>query len=142
MLVRSHPFANFFTLERDFDRIVERTFGFNRAVPASAVAPVAVTPDADGVTVRAELPGVDPASITLAVENQVLTISAERCAEKRENGLPQLQERRYGTFTQALRLADDLDAAAITAKAEHGVLTVRIPKRAEAKPRQIEVKVS
>ena len=53
-----------------------------------------------------------------------------------------MRERAYGKFSQKLHLSDDLDAEAISAEAKHGVLTLRIPKRPEAKPRQIEVKVS
>ncbi|MEO8605726.1 MAG: Hsp20/alpha crystallin family protein [bacterium] len=142
MLVRNYPFVDFFTLERDLDRVVGRAFNVARPQPATATAPFVVLPDAEGVTVRAELPGVDPAAIAIAIENHVLTISAERQAEKRESGGVQLQERRFGAFTQSLRLAEDLDAESVTAEAEHGVLTVRVAKRPEAKPRQIEVKVS
>lgn len=142
MLVHWYPFADVPRFEGDVARIVNRRFGFEPASAAPVAAPVAVMADAEGVTVRAELPGVDPAVITLSVEGRVLTINAERAAEKRENGRTRLQERTYGAFTRALHLADDLDAEAISAKAEHGVLTVRIPKRAEAKPRRIDVKVS
>jgi HSP20 family protein len=142
MLVHSHPFADFLRLDRDLDRIFGWGPGFNRAVPASFGAPVAVTPDADGVTIRAELPGVDPAAIKLTVEDRVLSISADRPATQRENSRVRLQERRSGNFNYAVRLADDLDSESVSAKAEHGVLTVRISKRAEVKPRQIEVKVS
>ena len=142
MLVQWYPFADVSRFERDVARIVNRRFDFEPAGAATGAAPVAVRADAEGVTVRAELPGVDPAAITLSVEGRVLTINAEREADKRENGRTRLQERTYGAFTHALHLADGLDAAAISAKAEHGVLTVRIPKRAEAKPRRIEVKVS
>lgn len=142
MLVHSHPFADFLRLDRDLDRIFGWGRGFNRALPAGFGSPVAVTSDAEGVTIRAELPGVDPAAIKLTVEDRVLSISAERPAVKRENSRVRLQERRSGTFNYAVRLADDLDSETVSAKAEHGVLTVRINKRAEVKPRQIEVKVS
>lgn len=142
MLVRSYPFADFFALQHDLDRVFERTFGPMRGAPAAVAAPVSVATDADGVTLRAELPGVDPAAIAIGVEDRILTIRAERRVEKREGGRHQLAERRYGAFSQSLRLADDLDAEAISAKAENGVLTVRIPKRPEVKPRQIAVQVS
>jgi HSP20 family protein len=142
MLVRSYPFADFMTLERDLDRLVGRAFNVARPSPVTAAAPFVALPDAEGVTVRAELPGVDPAAIAITVENHVLSISAERPVEKREGGRTQLQERRFGAFSQSLRLADDLDAESVSAKAEDGVLTVRIAKRAEAKARQIEVNVS
>jgi HSP20 family protein len=141
MLVHTHPFTEVFRLERELERVFGRAFG---ADPARAAqhAPLTMLPDADGVTLRAELPGVDPATIEIAVEDRVLTISAERPALRRENGQPRLQERRVGAFRQVLQLADDLDADAITAHAEHGVLTVRVPKRAEAKPRKVVVQVS
>lgn len=127
-------------LQREVDDVFRRAFGFDRAVtPSSALE---VQPDADGVTVRAELPGVDPAAITIGVEGRTLTIKAERSAEKRETGAYQLRERSYGAFSHSFRLSDDLDAEAVSAEAKHGVLTVRVPKRPEAKPRQIEVKVS
>jgi HSP20 family protein len=129
------------SLQRDVDEVFRRAFGFDRQVSAPAAA-LEVLPDADGVTLRAELPGVDPAAIAIGVEGRILTIKAERNAEKRESGAYQLRERAYGAFSQAFRLSDDLDAEAVNAEAKHGVLTVRIAKRAEAKPRQIEVKVS
>jgi len=142
MLVRSYPFADFLPLERELDHLVTRTFGFPRAVQPNASAPVAITSDADGVTLRAELPGIDPAAVSIAVENHVLTISAESSTDKRENGQMRLRERRGGAFSQSLRLAEDLDADSISAASDNGVLTVRIPKRPEVKPRQITVKVS
>jgi len=137
---RSAPDARSF--QRDVDDVFRRAFGFDRLAGAPAASALEVVPDADGVTVRAELPGVDPANIKIDVEGRTLSISGERTTETRENGAYQLRERTYGTFSQKLRLSDDLDAEAISAEAKHGVLKLRIPKRAEAKPRQIEVKVS
>lgn len=139
MLVHSHPFAHVLRFERELDRLFDRPFGVSRA---AAGAPLAVLPDADGVTVRAELPGVDPAAIQVNVENRVLTIGAERPVVQRQGGRTLLQERTTGAFTHTLRLADELDAEAISASAEHGVLTLRIPKRAEARPRKVNVQVS
>ena len=145
MLVRvrdRRPARAAWSLQRDVDDVFRRAFGFDRLAGAPAASALEVLPDADGVTVRAELPGVDPAAIAIGVEGRTLTIKAERNAEKRENGAYQLRERPYGALSHAFRLSDDLDAEAISAEAKHGVLTVRIPKRAEAKPRQIEVKVN
>ena len=130
------------SLQRDVDDVFRRAFGFDRLTNTPAAAAMEVVPDADGVTLRAELAGVEPSAIAIGVEGRTLTIKAERKTEKRENGSYQLRERAYGSFSHAFRLADDLDAEAISAEARHGVLTVRIPKRPEAKPRQIEVKVS
>ena len=128
-------------LQRDVDALFG-AFGLASPVAAPAVTPFAVSRDADGVTVRAELPGVDPAAIAISAEGRTLTIRAERAPEERQNGTYQVRERAYGAFSRTLRLSDDLDADGISAEARHGVLTVRIPKRAEAKPRQIAVTVS
>lgn len=136
------PARGAWTLQREVDDVVRRAFGFDRLPAAPAASALEVLPDADGVTIRAELPGVDPAAIAINVEGRTLTVKAERHDEKREQGSYQLRERAYGSFAHAFRLSDDLDAEAVSAEAKHGVLTVRVPKRAEAKPRQIEVKVS
>lgn len=141
MLVRvreRHPFADVWSLERDVDRIFRAAFG----APSRSPRAVDVSQDADGVTVRAELPGVDPAQIAVAVENGTLTITAERNEAQRSEGTALIRERSYGKFAQAFRLADDLDADAVSADCRNGVLTVRIPKRPEAKPRQIEIKTN
>jgi HSP20 family protein len=143
MLVVRHrrPTHNRWTLQREVDSVLQRAFGFDWPSATAAGSGVEVIPDADGVTVRAELPGVDPAAIAISVEGRTLTISAERTSEERQDGAYRLRERAYGQFSRSLRLADDLDAGSVTADAKHGVLTVRIAKRAEAKPRQIEVTV-
>ena len=132
------------SLERDIDRIFNGAFGsaLGFAWPTRGNGAVEVTPDADGVTVRAELPGVDPAKISIGVDNRVLTIRAEREDAKRENGRYRLRERAHGTFSYSVRLGADLDVDAVSADSRHGVLTVRIPKRAAAKPRQIEIQTS
>jgi HSP20 family protein len=142
MFFHRYPFDHFAAAERDVDHLLRRTFAVGRSRTAPFTTPLTTTADADGVTVRAELPGIDPAGISVSVEDRVLTIRAERQAEAREHGRTRVQERSYGAVTHAFRLAEDLDAEAISAKAEHGVLTVHIPKRAEAKPRQIPVQPS
>jgi len=137
-----HPRDDFSGLERDVDRIF-RSFWSELGVPArSASFGYAVTPDAEGVTLRAEVPGVEPSAINIAVDGRTLTISGERTGEKRTDGQYRLRERSYGKFSRTFDLTDDLDANAIDASCREGVLTMRIPKRPEAKPRQIEVKTS
>jgi HSP20 family protein len=141
MLVRvreRHPFADVWSLDRDVDRIFRAAFG----APTRGPRAVDVNTDAEGVTVRAELPGVDPAHINVAVENGVLTITAERNEAQRDEGTALVRERAYGKFAQSFRLADDLDADAVSADCRDGVLTIRVPRRAAAKPRQIEVKTN
>ncbi len=116
------PSADLTALERDVDRIF-RSFWNDPSVPGFEV-----TPDNDGVTVVADVPGVEPAAINIAVEGRALTISGERASR--------------GKFSRTFQLSDDLNSEAIDAECRNGVLTVRIPKLPEAKPRQIDVKVS
>ena len=111
------PTREAWSFQRDVDDVFRRAFGFDRFANAPAPTALQVVPDADGVTIRAELPGVDPAEIKIGVEGRTLSISGERATEKRENGAYQLRERAYGTLAQKLQLSDDLDAAAISAEA-------------------------
>lgn len=141
MLVRireRRPLASAWDLEGDLDRIFRSVFDWG----TPARGPMDVAADAEGVTVRVELPGVDPAAIKIGVENGTLSIRAERSEEQRSEGRYHLRERAHGAVAHAFRLADDLDTEAISAECHNGVLTVRIPKRAEAKPRQIEIKTN
>jgi HSP20 family protein len=136
------PRADVWGLEHDIHRIFGSVLS-DWGVPAGNTSfGLAVMPDKDGVTLRAEVPGVEPSAINIAVNGRALTISGERTAEKRSEGKYQLRERRYGKFSRTFFLSDDLDAGAIDAQCRDGVLSVRIPKQPEANPRQIEVKAS
>jgi HSP20 family protein len=99
--------------------------------------------DDESVTLRFELAGVDPKDVDVRFENGVLTVNGERKLEredKRENY--HRVERSYGTFTRAFSLPATVDPERIKAETKHGVLNVTLPKKAEAKPRPIQVKVS
>jgi HSP20 family protein len=145
MLVRlqgRRPRADVGNFEQHVDRILRSFFAEPGVSPGSASGLFEVTADKDGITVRAELPGVEPSAINIAVNDRALTISGERSAEQRSTGTYRLRERTYGHFARTFYLSDDLDAGAVDAQCRNGVLTVRIPKRPEAKPRQIEVKTA
>jgi HSP20 family protein len=132
----------FWTLDRDVDRLFRSFWSDVGVQPRGASFRYEITPDAEGATIRAEVPGVAPAAIKIAVDGRTLTISGERTEEKRTEGRYRVRERNYGKFSRSFELTDDLDGNAIDASCRDGVLTVRIPKRPEAKPRQIEVKTS
>lgn len=94
------------------------------------------------IMVKAELPEVKKEDVTVSVENNVLMIHGERKFEenvKKENY--HRVERRYGEFTRSFTLPGFADASKINAEFKDGILRVSIPKREEAKPKQIEVKV-
>ena len=89
---------------------------------------------------QADLPGVDPASIEVQMDKGVLSIKGERRAPAPVEG-PHFSriERRHGTFERRFALPDSADAEGIVASSRDGVLEIRIPKRAEAAPRRIQV---
>ncbi|HSD21393.1 MAG TPA: Hsp20/alpha crystallin family protein [Anaeromyxobacter sp.] len=98
--------------------------------------------DEDGLALRFDLAGVDPKDVDIRFENGVLTLRGERKLEmedKRDNY--HRIELAYGTFTRSFSLPGTIDAEKIRAEAKNGLLTVHLPKRLEAKPRAIQVKV-
>ncbi|HUP75152.1 MAG TPA: Hsp20/alpha crystallin family protein [Acidimicrobiales bacterium] len=92
----------------------------------------------DQFVVHFDLPGVDPSSIELTVEKNVLTVSAERRGESQDQEFI-ANERPQGTFSRQLFLGDTLDADRVEANYDRGVLTVTIPVAEQAKPRKIEI---
>jgi HSP20 family protein len=94
------------------------------------------------LVVKADLPDVDPKDLDIRVENNILTIRGERKFEKKLNEENYLRvERAYGSFRRSFSLANTVNAEAIKAVYQNGVLTLTIPKREEAKPKQIKVNV-
>ncbi|MFI9149908.1 Hsp20/alpha crystallin family protein [Streptomyces sp. NPDC053367] len=129
MLMRTDPF-------REFDRLAQQVFG-------SAARPAAMAMDAyragDEFVVHFDIPGVDPETIELDVERNVLNVRAERGSPAPEDAELIAAERPTGTFTRQLFLGDTLDADRIDASYDSGVLTLRIPVAEAAKPRRIEI---
>jgi HSP20 family protein len=110
--------------------------------PASAFSPAfEVKETNDAFVLRADLPGVAEADLDIAVHNNVLTVSGSRQAEERKEGESYaLYERQFGSFSRSFSLPDMADGDRIEAKLDHGVLTLTIGKKAEAKPRKIALK--
>ena len=127
MLMRFDPF-------RELDRLTQATWGQNR--PTMAMD--AYRRNGDFV-VNFDLPGVDPASIDLTVEKNVLTVTAERGFARNEGDEIVVAERPQGRFSRQLFLGESLDAEHIRANYEQGVLTLHIPVAEKAKPRKVEV---
>lgn len=102
-----------------------------------------VVDDEDAFLVRATLPGLTPEDIEVSVEDDVLTIKAERSEEHEESDENYLlRERRYGSYHRSVRLPVGVDGENVTAEIKDGVLTLTLPKREEHKPKKIEVKVA
>ncbi|MER7408353.1 Hsp20/alpha crystallin family protein [Streptomyces sp. NPDC000070] len=129
MLLRTDPF-------RELDRLAEQLLG-------TAGRPVTMPMDAyereGAFWVHFDLPGVDPAGIELSVEQNVLTVHAERPTPEVPESALVMTERPHGVFRRQLFLGETLDVEHIEASYEAGVLTVRIPVAEEAKSRKIEI---
>ena len=94
------------------------------------------------LVVKADLPEIDPKDLDIRVENNILTIRGERKFEKNVNEENYLRvERSYGSFARSFTLANTVNSEAIKADYQNGVLTLSIPKKEEAKPKQIKVNV-
>jgi HSP20 family protein len=129
MLVRSDPF-------RQFDRLAEQVFG-TAARPAAM--PMDAWRDGDEFIVEFDLPGIDPASIDLDVERNMLTVRAERRTATGPEVELVASERPRGVFSRQVILGDALDTGAIIATYTSGVLRLTIPVAERAKPRKITV---
>jgi HSP20 family protein len=135
-LSRWDPFGE---MQRLTDHML-RAFGSD--VERRTFAPaVDIYEDDAAICVKAELPGVKPEDLKISVESNVLTFSGERKLERSEEreGYHRL-ERSYGTFTRSFALPESVKADEVEADLSDGVLTLRIPKKAEVAPKRIEVK--
>lgn len=132
MLMRTDPF-------RELDRITQQLFGTNGTTTRPAVMPMDAYRAGEQFVVHFDLPGVDPASIDLDVERNVLTVKAERAPTYGDDVELQVAERPRGVFSRQLFLGDTLDADRIEAHYDAGVLTLRLPIAEKAKPRKIQI---
>jgi len=96
--------------------------------------------ESDGVyTLRFDLAGAEPDKVDVTVESGLLTVTAERPLENTEGVNWLVRERPTGTHSRQVRLGNTLDAGAVEAHYEQGVLTVTIPTRPEAKPQKVAI---
>jgi HSP20 family protein len=143
-LTRWEPFRGATNLQdqinRVFNDVLERT-GEESNLTAWAPA-VDIYETEQELVVKADLPEVEPKDLDIRVENNILTIRGERKFEKKMNEDNYLRvERSYGSFSRSFTLANTVNSEAIKADYQNGVLTLSIPKREEAKPKQIKVNV-
>jgi HSP20 family protein len=136
-LVRWEPV----TMNRLFNTLVDTPTGAaspsRRWIPAMDLAETQ-----DAYVLRADLPGLSPEDVKIELENRVLTVSGERKAEQRseESGWMRV-ERAFGAFRRSMTVPAGVDATAITAAFDNGVLTVTVPKPEQAKPHRVEIAV-
>lgn len=142
---RWEPFRGLSTLQEQLNRAFEDFGGRGNSESAlTSWAPaVDIYETEHELVVKADLPDIDPQSLDIRVENNVLTIRGERKFEKKVSEENYLRvERAYGSFSRSFALANTVNTEAIQAGYEHGVLSLTIPKREEAKPKQIKVNVN
>lgn len=149
MLTRWEPFRDLATLQDRIDRLFEDTLGRvhgasgDEAFEGARWAPaVDILEKPNELVLRADLPGIDPKEVEISVENNTLTLRGERKFESdvKEDDFRRI-ERVYGSFVRSFSLPRAVDAEKVEAEYRNGVLEVKLPKRLEAKPKQIKVAV-
>ena len=146
VLTRWEPFREFSTLQDRMNRLFRESYsgeGRDESLTTSSFAPaVDVYEDEHKVTLKIEVPGIDEKDIDIRVENNTLTVHGERKIEKDEKEENYRRvERQYGSFTRTFTLPASVDSENVSASYEKGVLKINLPKKAEAKPKQIKVNV-
>lgn len=137
------PFDSLSQLQAEIDRFFGRPLVDFGLSGASVYPLVNVFTDADGMVVRAEVPGVPADRLSVQVEADQLTISGDRPAPHAErDGSLHRRERQFGRFSRTLQLPPEIDPAQVKAECHNGVLTVHLGKHAAVKPRQITVHAS
>ena len=144
-ITRFNPLSEMVTLRSAMDRLFDDSFvspltlrAFNGEVAGPAMD---VHETADDIVVTAALPGLKADDVDITLTGQSLTIRGEfKEDENVERGQYLYRERRFGTFQRQLQLPVRVQSEAASANFEDGLLTLRIPKAEEVKPRQIQVK--
>src|SRR5579859_5268503 len=147
VLTRFEPFREFATLQDRINRVFRDSYSSGASqddsLTTSSFAPaVDVYEDEHKVSLKIEVPGIDEKDIDVRVENNTLTVHGERKIEKEEKEENYRRvERQYGSFTRTFTLPQTVDTENVSANYDKGVLKISLPKKAEAKPKQIKVHV-
>src|SRR5271156_4404131 len=149
LLTRWEPFREFSTMQDRMNRM-NRLFresyspeGPEEALTTTSFAPpVDIYEDEHTITLKMEVPGIDEKDIDVRIENTTLTVHGERKIEKEEKEENfRRVERQYGSFTRSFTLPTTVDSEKVSANYDKGVLKIALPKKAEAKPKQIKVNI-
>jgi len=143
-LQRWNPARDFARLQDEVNRLFDGTLGLPRNTESYGWTPaVDVFEDTEGVTFKFDLPEVEGKDVDVRLENGTLTVRGERKLEREEKreGYHRI-ERAYGTFARSFSLPATFDSEKANAEHKNGVLRIFVPKRAEAKPKSISVKVN
>jgi HSP20 family protein len=140
-LVRWDPVRELDSLQGDMNRLFDRFFegrqgnGGRRWIPAMDLVETE-----DHLVLRGDLPGMTEDDIDIEIKDNVLTVSGERKSEQEEKGEGYHRvERAFGSFSRSLSLPAGIEPGNVEANFDKGVLEVRIPKPAEAKPTRVQI---
>jgi HSP20 family protein len=140
---RPSPFGELLSLRQAMDRLFEDSFvrpGAWGDGGSDFGLPLDVSTSADELVIEASLPGAKPDEVEITVENGTLTIRGETASERRdEDGGYVVREIRRGSFGRSVNLPTGLEADKAEATFENGILTLRIPKAEQVKPKQIRI---
>lgn len=143
---RRDPFHEMMSLRNAMDRLFENAFvgpaiGWER--PFGGDPALDVIENEDEFVVKASIPGMDPDDLEITFSDRLLTIKGEvKEEEERQGEQYHIRERRFGAFSRSVSLPTAINADAIEANYESGVLQLRLPKAEEVKPKRISIKAS
>lgn len=145
VVTRWDPFRELNTLQRQMNRLFEEQYSGGREESLTSgafVPPVDIYEDEHSIQLKLEVPGIEEKDLDIKVENNTLIVSGERKleSEQKEENFRRI-ERRYGSFVRSFTLPNTVNPDEITADYNSGVLTIKLAKRAEAKPKQIKVNI-
>jgi len=145
LLTRWNPAGEFLSLKQAMDRLFEDSFvspiGWTTMANGQPMPAIDVYETTNEVVVTAALPGVREDDVEVTLSGQTLTLKGElKADEQMTRDQVVYQERRYGAFHRQIQLPVRVDGDDVEATYEHGVLTLRIPKAPEVRPRQIEIR--
>jgi HSP20 family protein len=145
-IVRWSPLQEMASMREQMERLFEDSFHTPRLrwqEPTNWGLALDVAENDNAFSVKASLPGVDPNDVEVTLTDNVLTIKGEiKADEEIKQDQYHIRERRYGHFERSITLSVPVNAEAIDASYENGVLTLLIPKAEEVKPKRISIKAN
>ncbi|MBF0588568.1 MAG: Hsp20/alpha crystallin family protein [Magnetococcales bacterium] len=141
-LIHADPFRQLRAMHDEFNRMFDRSYSEGQGMMTEWPLRVDIREDKEAITIRADVPGMQQEDITVHLDQGQLTLSGERKFEDeaRQEDYHRV-ERAYGRFSRTFQLPTTTDVERVDASYTNGVLEVVLPKKEEAKPRAIEVKV-
>ena len=143
LLTRFDPWRELSRAQDEMNRLMDDRLAFRAGESLGWTPAVDIYEDEEGLALKFDLAGVEPKDVDIRFENGVLTIKGERKLEKEDRkGNYHRIELSYGSFNRSFSLPATLDPEKIKAEAKNGVLQVHLPKKPEAKPKSVQIKIS